>query len=252
MSPNSYSLRAQQSGELLTSKPKFTFDEFVTAKMSTHVLLTDRVLDELLAIAKNSDKPLVQQAVDVLSKWDRRDDNDSRGALLFERWASHFVGPQFLGQDSFAHPWTFSDPRSTPRGIKDPAAAINMLEGAAKETIARYGSLDRSFGEVSRFHIGDVNVPGNGGFGNTGVFRVITWGALKGGERTPIHGETYIAMVEFSKPIKAMGLITYGESSQPGSKHAGDQLPLLSQKRLRPIWLSEAEVASHAEQRKTF
>ena len=37
-------------------------------------------------------------------------------------------------------------------------------------------------------------------------------------------------MVEFSKPLKAMGILTYGESTQPGSPHIGDQLPLLSKK----------------------
>ena len=105
---------------------------------------------------------------------------------------------------------------------------------------------------MSRFHLSDANVAGNGGFGNTGIFRVITWSPLKAGERTPIHGETFITLVEFSKPMKAMGLMTYGESSQPGSKHSSDQLSLLSQKKLRPIWLSEAEVISHAEQQKSF
>jgi acyl-homoserine-lactone acylase len=67
-----------------------------------------------------------------------------------------------------------------------------------------------------------------------------------------LHGETYISMIEFSKPMKAMGLLTYGESSQYGSKHMGDQLDLLSKEQLRPIWLTRAEVERHSEAKKSF
>ena len=52
--------------------------------------------------------------------------------------------------------------------------------------------------------------------------------------------------------MKAMGLLSYGESSQPGSGHRGDQLGLLSQKKLRPIWLTRTEVEEHEEARKRF
>ena len=252
MSPISMSFRAEQSGLLLMSKPKLTFDDFMKLKMTTRSLMADRVLDQLLTAAADSDHPLVQKAVALLKDWDHFYNNDSRAALLFETWAGKFAGPQFLGTSNFTNTWTLSDPLNTPNGIKDPAKAVAMLEAAAQETIAKYGSLDRPFGEVSRFHLGTTNVPGNGGFGNIGIFRVITWSPLKNGERIPLHGETYISMIEFSKPMKAMGLMTYGESSQPGSKHMGDQLPLLSKKQLRLVWLTRAEVEQHMEDKKTF
>lgn len=252
MSPVNMSFRAEQSETLLMSKPKFTFDDFIKYKMSTRSLMADRVLDPLLAAAASSDDPLVQQSVALLKSWDHYYNNDSRAALLFETFAGHFAGPQFTGLNNFTNTWSLADPLNSPSGIKDPAKAVAMLKIAAQETIAKYGSLDRPFGDVSRFHLGTYNLPGNGGFGNIGIFRVITWSPLKDGERIPLHGETYISIVEFSKPIKAMGLMTYGQSSQPGSKHIGDQLPLLSKKQLRPVWLTRAEVEQHMEDKKTF
>jgi acyl-homoserine-lactone acylase len=252
MSPVSMTLRAEQSGLLLMSKPKLDFDDFIALKMTTRSLLADRVLDQLLAAAAGNDHPLLRSAVTLLKDWDHCYDNDSRAALLFETWAGKFAGPQFLGTDNFGAPWSLHDPFNTPNEIKDPAKAVAMLETAAQETIATYGSLDRPFGEVSRFHLGDTNVPGNGGFGNMGIFRVITWSPVRNGERIPLHGETYISMIEFSKPLKAMGLLTYGESSQPGSKHTGDQLALLSQKQLRPLWLTRTDVEHHVEEKKSF
>jgi acyl-homoserine-lactone acylase len=52
--------------------------------------------------------------------------------------------------------------------------------------------------------------------------------------------------------MKAMGIITYGESSQPGSKHSGDELPLLSKEELRPIWLTRSDIEQHMEEKKAF
>jgi acyl-homoserine-lactone acylase len=253
MSTNNMTLRAEQSEILLGTSPKLTFDSFVQLKLTTQSLMAKRLLPELLSAAEGSQSPLVQQAVAVLKAWDYNDNNDSKGALLFETWAGKFAGPQFLTQTNYAKPWSFSDPLNTPSGLKDPQAAVAMLEDAARQTIALYGKLDRPFGEVSRFHLGTYNLPGNGGFGNTGIFRVVTWSPLKNGERIPLHGETFIAMIEFGKKTThAEGLLTYGDASQPGSKHIGDQLQLLSDKKLRPIWRDRAELKDHTEDTFSF
>ena len=130
--------------------------------------------------------------------------------------------------------------------------ALSTFKQAVAETIKQYGAVDRPYGEVSRFHIGDVNLPANGGFGNLGIFRTITWGPMKDGERTPLAGETWVSMVEFSKPIKAMGAMSYGESSQPGSKHNNDQLQFIAQRKLRTLWVKRADVEKHVEERSSY
>jgi acyl-homoserine-lactone acylase len=127
-----------------------------------------------------------------------------------------------------------------------------MLKDAIAETKALYGAIDRPFGEVSRFALNDVNLPGNGGFGNEGVFRVITWSPLKDGVRTPVHGETWVSLVEFSTPIKAQGLMSYGSSTQPGSPHRSDQLQHLSDKAFRTLWTTRAEVEKHVEEKVAY
>jgi acyl-homoserine-lactone acylase len=246
------SFRAQHSVRLLLSKPKLDFDDFMSRKLTTRALLADRILPELLAAAVKSDSPDVKAAADLLKSWDHNFENDSRGALLFEEWALKFMGPGFLSGVNFAVPWSLEDPIETPRGLKDPGAAVRMLQLAYDETRRKYGAADKPLGDVSRFHIGSVNVPGNGGFGNLGIFRTITWGPMKDGERTPLHGETWVSMVEFSSPLKARGLMSYGNASQPESKHRSDQLEYLSRKELRTLWRSRAEVKKHLEEEYVF
>ena len=206
---------------------EISFDDFVARKITTTSLMAERILPELLKAASGSNDADVQAATALLAGWDHRYEPDSRGALLFETWAGIFSPRNFTDQSNYAVKWTLDDPLETPRGLRDPVAAVAMLKQAVAKTKQLYGAIDRPFGDVSRFHIGNVNVPANGGFGNTGVFRTITWGPMKNGERTPVHGETWVSMVEFGTPMKAIGLMSYGNSSQPGSKHNSDQLQLL-------------------------
>ncbi|WP_332773862.1 penicillin acylase family protein [Phenylobacterium sp.] len=246
------SLRAQQSSHLMADPAKITFDDFVVRKLTNHVLMTDRVLDELLAAAAQSADPEILEAAAVLKAWDRTVDADAKGALLFEAWARKFAGPTYNNDANYRVRWDPAKPIDTPVGLKDPTQAVAMLKAAAQEAKASYGSIDRPFGEVSRFALGKVDLPGNGGFGNTGVFHVMTWSPLKDGKRTPVHGETWVSMVEFSTPIKALGLMSYGNSTQPGSLHRSDQLEHLSKKTYRTLWTTRAEVEKHLESKVPF
>ncbi len=247
--PGPESLRSQQSAHLLYDAKKISFDDFVARKLSTHTLMADRVLPDLLAAAAGDPDPEVQAAVNLLKAWDRQTVGDSKAALLFETWAAKFSPNNFTVLANYKVKWSPSAPIDTPSGIADPAKAVQMLKDAIVEMKSKYGAIDRPFGEVSRFHIDDVNLPGNGGFGNTGIFRTITWGPLKNGERTPMHGETWVSLVEFSTPIKAVGLMSYGNASQPGSPHRADQLKHLSEKTLRTLWFTRGEIEQHVEAR---
>jgi acyl-homoserine-lactone acylase len=246
------SLRAQQSIHLLLSKPKIDFDDFQSLKLTTRSLLADRMLPDLLPLAEKSDSPEAKAAAKILRDWDHKYESDSRGALLFENWASKFMGPGFSSMTNFRVPWSLDNPIETPRGLKDPDAAVQMLAQAYLDTKDKYGAADRPFGEVSRFHLGNISVPGNGGFGNIGIFRTITWSPLKDEERTPLHGETWVSMIEFSTPLKAQGLMSYGNATQPASKHRSDQLDYLSRKQLRTLWRSRLEVEQHLEEKTAF
>ncbi|AJP70692.1 acylase [Sphingomonas hengshuiensis] len=246
------SQRAQMSVKLMTASPKISFDDFVARKLETRALMADRLLPELIAAAKDSTDPEIVEAVRLLSGWDHRFEADARGALLFETWAAMFAPKNFTDQSNYAVKWSLSDPLETPRGLKDPAGAVAMLKAAVARTRQLYGAVDRPYGEVSRFHLGDVSLPANGGFGNTGVFRTITWGPMKNGERTPMHGETWVSMIEFSTPMRAVGMMSYGNSSQPGSKHNSDQLQFLNSKTFRTLWIDRTEVERHVEERTPF
>lgn len=82
---------------------------------------------------------------------------------------------------------------------------------------------------------------------------MITWNPPNAaGQRLPQHGETWVSLVEFSTPIKAKGLMSYGNASQPGSAHISDQLKLLSKGEFRTLWTTREQVEQHLESRTDF
>lgn len=240
------SMRAQHSLSMVAGDERFTLERLVELKHSTRAVLADRTLPDLLAAARADRDPGLQEAISLLDAWDRRYTSDSRAGLLFEEWARLFAGPAFTGVDNYAVPFDPARATSTPSGIKDPQAALRMLRDAIATTRGKYGALDRPFGDVSRFRLGDVDLPGDSHIGGLGPFRVVTWGPLDAtGRRYPQHGETWIGMIEFTTPVKAYGLMSYGNSRQPGTPHRSDQLALLAGHQLRRLWLQREEIEAN-------
>ena len=252
VAPVNASFRAERSLQMLSETPKFTYEKFLEDKHSTRAGLADRILPDLIDAAAKYGSETAKQAAEILKKWDRHVDQDSQGAVLFYAWATRFMGPTLGSQAGFGIPFDLKQPLTTPSGLKDPAKCAQQLDEAAQETLKNFGALDVPWGKVMRYQWAGVDLPANGGFGNLGIFRVITFGPLHNGTRSQVHGETYVAAVEFSKPMKARVLMSYGNSSQTGSPHQTDQLPYLSRKELRTAWRTRGEVEQNLESRDRF
>ena len=113
-----------------------------------------------------------------------------------------------------------------------------MLGDAAVDVRKQFGSLERPYGEVTKYRAGDVSVPAGSGSGSIGIFPSMIFGRLARWARDAVSGETWISMVEFTTPLKAEGLMSYGNSTQPGTKHRSDQVALLGERKLRTLWMT--------------
>jgi acyl-homoserine-lactone acylase len=203
------------------------------------------MLDELIAALRSSANEKAKQAAEVLAKWDRSTEAASRGAILFLNFGARWMlGP---GAHPFAVPWSAADPLGTPRQIADPSRAVTFLAQAAESTATRFGSIDVPWGEFNRFARDSVDLPGNGGPGELGIFRVIDFNPPLATHTRAGGGDSFIAAVEFSNPVQVRVLTTYGNSSQPGSPHRTDQLPFAARKEHRPAWRTRADVERHLE-----
>ncbi|MEP0752179.1 acylase [Trichocoleus sp. Lan] len=247
MAPHFMHFRAQRSARMLDEDKQISFEEMIQYKHSTRMELADRFLDDLIPAARQYGDKLARRAADVLQAWDRNADADSRGGVLFYLWVEEM---EF--DNAFSTPWNENSPRTTPDGLADPQSAVKVLSTAAAKVEEAYKTLDVPWGEVFRLRSEGVDLPANGGSGDLGIFRVVDFAPRQDGRFQAVGGDSYIAAVEFSNPVKAMALISYGNATQPRSLHINDQLPLFARKQLRSVWRSRQDIVAHLDERKVF
>jgi acyl-homoserine-lactone acylase len=71
----------------------------------------------------------------------------------------------------------------------------------------------------------------------------------KDGKMRAVAGDTYFAITEFGKKVHSMVLLSYGNATQPDNKHSGDQLKMMSEKKMRPALFYREDVEKNIEKR---
>jgi len=251
--PQGITQRAQRGIRILSgyTGKKMTFADVKAGKLSTRVETADQFVDDLVATARKLGTDRARRAADVLEKWDRQSENASDGMLLFYKFMTE-AGNGFANIGGFAVAGDDRKPLTTPRGFGDAARAAAALDKVAGEVEKEYGKLNVPWGEVLRFRRGNVDLPGNGAPSQMGAIRTVGTGPFENGKLTGSSGDTFFAVVEFSTPIHAEGLLSYGNWSKKGSPHVEDQIKLMSRKEMRPIWKDRKDIEQHLEGKKTF
>ncbi|CAN5829355.1 acylase [soil metagenome] len=248
------SFRAQRSARMLNETPRITLEQMIELKQSTRSEAADHLVQDVVAAARSIGDSTARSAAAVLEAWDRKADANSRGAVLFAAYFRSMQRQRWPTGSMFEIPWTPRAPFATPDGLSNPRMAVETLSQAARQVAEMYGSLDIAWGDVHRLRIDDVDLPANGGSGDLGIFRVVDFDALPGDATRQVAtgGDSWVAAIEFSQPVRARALLSYGNASQPGSPHRTDQLELFASKQLRTVWLTREEVLQNLTGRHVF
>jgi acyl-homoserine-lactone acylase len=245
--------RPVQSMRLLLEMPEtITFEDVVEMKFSTFVELTNWVLDDLIAAARELGDFRAEQAADVLENWDRYANADSEGATLFTIWALTYLNE--VGDTALAEPWDYQNPLAAPRGLSNPEAAVQALSNAVSQMtllgLSKGINISSAYGDVFRLRVEgrDIDIPASGSYDVMGTFAVLTFVPDDDGLFYPVHGDTFIAVVEFSDPIRAEALLTHGNATQADSPFRGDQLEMYANRELRPVLRSRDAIEAHLYQ----
>ncbi|QDH35902.1 penicillin acylase family protein [Porphyrobacter sp. YT40] len=192
-----------------------------------------------------ADRAILPQTVgigcSVLDGWDRRFDNASRGAALFRAFWPKAARLSGL----WTVPFDAADPVNTPRGLAtegDKADKLLAALGEAVEELEKAGiAVDAPWGDVQRVMAGNEAIPIHGGPGGLGILNVQEAAAAPWG-LTPRHGTSYIQIVGFDEngPV-ADAILSYGQSTNPASPHAIDQIRAYAAKKWHRLpWHAEA------------
>jgi acyl-homoserine-lactone acylase len=168
--------------------------------------------------------------------------------VLFERFNSELT--KASGRSGpFSTKWSERDPRTTPDGFADPAAAVAALERAAASLEKEGLALDVPWGDVYRLRRPGVDLPGNGGPSELGIFRVVGYRRGQDGKFEAAGGDSFMFVAEFATPVRAVTSVAPGNWSQTGSPHNADQLALFAEKKLKPAWRTRKDVEANLERR---
>ncbi len=219
----------------LVARGPVTLQSAQAQLLSNRNFMAQMVLPDLMAACASAPNDEAKDGCTALRGWDRLNNLDSRGAHLFrEFWRVAATIPGV-----YRVPFDKSQPVATPNGLKMADASVgpkvwDALTAAVKATRAAGFALDAPLGTVQRPLITEEAIALHGGSEVEGVLNNL------GNQFAPAinakglridYGSSYIQTVTFdSRGPVAHAVLTYGQSTDPASPHANDQMRLYSAK----------------------
>ena len=209
--------------------------------MDNEVYLASQVMPDLLAFCANhlgADAATLQPLCTSLKNWDQHANLDSGVGLV------HFIN-LFEHLQALPDAWRVAfdpaQPLTTPRGLaieREPVA--NALREAMLASTTAVSQLG-----LTRW--GDIQVSGqtpmHGGPQQLGIYNAMQTVPRADGKREVVSGTSYLQIVTFdAQGPQALGVLAFSESSNPASQYSKDQTRAFSEKKLRPLPFTDAQI----------
>ena len=209
--------------------------------MDNEVYLASQVMPDLLAFCANrlgADAATLQPLCTSLKHWDQHANLDSGVGLV------HFIN-LFEHLQALPDAWRVAfdpaHPLTTPRGLaieREPVA--NALREAMLASTAAVSQLG-----LTRW--GDIQVSGqtpmHGGPQQLGIYNAMQTVPRADGKREVVSGTSYLQIITFDdNGPQAMGVLAFSESSNPASQYSKDQTRAFSEKKLRSLPFTDAQI----------
>ncbi|MBJ2210759.1 MULTISPECIES: bifunctional acylase PvdQ [Pseudomonas] len=231
---------ALQRLQTLEQQP-ITVTDLQDMVMDNEVYLAGQVMPDLLTFcAKHlgTDAATLEPLCTSLKNWDQRANLDSGVGLV------HFINlVQHLQQipDAWRVAFDPAHPLTTPSGLAiDRAPVAKALRAAMLASSAEVSKLGQT-------RWGDIQVSGqtpiHGGPQELGIYNAMQTVPRADGKREVVSGTSYLQIVSFDdKGPNAVGVLAFSESSNPASAYSKDQTQAFSEKKLRPLPFTEAQI----------
>ncbi|GAB3159093.1 penicillin acylase family protein [Amycolatopsis stemonae] len=221
---------------LTAEKGGFTPDSMKKMLFADHSLFADLTAADLAKLcasfpggqAPSSSGPVpVGAACAALASWDHTYSLDTRGSLLFQRFAAR------LGTvDRFTVPFDPKAPLTTPNTLNVANPDVRKAFGDALAELRTAGlPPDARLRDGQAVTRNGERIPLHGGQGFLGVLDVVTpeWDPARGNVEV-VHGSSYVQVVGFrgSACPDVSTVLTYSQSANPESPYFSDQTKLYS------------------------
>jgi acyl-homoserine lactone acylase PvdQ len=244
---------------LLENKKDFTLESLNTVAYDTQMPFFEKPIPALVKAwdalpAADPLKTRLSEQIKLFRGWNYRWSVDSVETSLAVFWAQNMA-------NTFA-----AEGRRSGLSIEDFISTkvegkrmLGMLAVTSDKLAADFGTWQTPWGEINRFqrltnaivHPFDDSKPSipvgftSGNFGSLASFGARPY---KGSKKIyGSYGNSFVAVVEFGKTVRAKAVTAGGESGDPASKHFKDQAERYSTGTLRDVYFYPSQLAGNTE-----
>lgn len=239
---------------VLENRKDFTLEKLRDAAYDSYLPWFERPLPALIkawdAIPANDPlKAKTAGQIEVLRKWDMRWSVDSIATSLAVFWAEDVVRQAMAEARATG---VSVDPQNLK--LNNPSSLIGSLAAASDRLTTDFGKWNTPWGEINRFQrlTGDIVHPFSDSAPSIPVgFTSGHWGSLASFGGRPMSGtkkwygtsgNSFVAVVEFGKTVRAKAVTAGGESGDPKSKHFNDQAGRYATGSLREVYFYPSQL----------
>lgn len=256
MAPDAENFRGIHAVRVLKDSTDFTLDKLIAAAYDSYLPAFDMLIPSLLKAYEKSPGADVKEAVDILRSWDFRFSETSIATAVAIYWVGEL---RKLAGDALPPRY---EPIALVSHLVEKTSSIEKMEALrrALATLKKdFGQWQTPWGEINRFQrlTGNIvetfddekpSIP----IGFTSSF----WGSLAsfGSKSYPntkkwygTSGNSFVAVVEFGKKIKAKSILAGGVSGNPLSAHFNDQAAMYSQGKFKEVLFYREDIEKNAE-----
>ncbi len=256
MSANEQNHRAIHAIAQLENQKDFTLESLINLAYDSYLPAFKDLIPGLVRAYDNHQKAYkdLKEAIDVLRTWDFRTSESSVAMSL-----AHFYG------------MTYSKDGKKPEGLSDmkllqyfgnqspESERLDMFTKTVNQLTTDFGTWNTPWGDINRYQRinGAIRQAFNDSLPSIPVGLASgRWGALAafGANYTNntkriygTRGNSFVAVVEFGKKVKAKTLLAGGNSGDPKSPHFGDQAQAYSKGQFKDIFYYREDVLKHVE-----
>jgi acyl-homoserine-lactone acylase len=249
------SARGLHAVRVLQGRKDFTLDSLIAAAYDSYLTWFEKPIPALVKVwdqtrASDPLKAKTSEQIALLRAWDLRWSATSVPTSLAVFWGDD-IQRRVKRRGSAAADYIANEATAE--------ELLQSLSAASDKLAADFGTWKTPWGEINRFQrlTGDIVQPFTDAGPSIPVgFTSGTWGSLasfgarpyKGSKKIyGTSGNSFVAVVEFGKTVRAKAVTAGGASGNPSSPHFNDQAKRYSTGDLRDIYFYRSQLKGHTE-----
>jgi len=227
--------RSSRLIELIESYDKVSYQDFKDIKYDNsfpskfNYNFMDISIIETLKIDRDND---LFEMLDIIQKWNRKTDIDSKGAGIYGILYYQLV-------------LKYRNEIQKNDNTVSKETLLSALADTKAYLIDNFGSIDITLGDFQKLVRGDKEIPI---WGLPDVITAMSSRPYKDGKFKVTQGESYIGLVRFNQNGPVLeSIISYGNSDNPDSEHYTDQMDLYSKFETKKMVFDKEQVYKDAK-----